>query len=180
MAVADKKYYFVESDYHQEDLFAESDQEDHVPYSATKIYDSEKTDRELNRKIEEANAKIEKLVEKTEKSLNQTKGQMETDFKEVKKQIDESKGRVVETLALFAALFTFLSLQVQIFKEERDAGRMIALILITGGIVTFFVLILDLMIKSKNDSESLQTIRFSLLLAMSMLMIISGVLLMKV
>ncbi|GEM_PF-3709137 len=154
--------------------------EDEEEHGSEKItYDTEAIDKELNDKINAANKRFDSIVASTEAELRSVRKTVNDQLKEVTKQIDESKNRVVETLALFAALFTFLSLQVQIFKDERDPDIVIGIVLITGGLITFFVLILDLMIKSKGESNNLMKTRFFLLFATSILLIIAGTLLIK-
>ena len=160
-------------------------------------YNFEAQDRELNEKINQANEKHEKLVKKTEKQFNATKIEFEKevarmqkqlvedklDLKKdvdlVKDQIDASKDRVVETLAVFAALFTFLSLQVQVFKDETNPNKLLGLVLVSGGLITFFVLILDLMIKTKSETQNFLKTRFYLLFFSSVILIGVGVLLAK-
>lgn len=133
----------------------------------------------INRKLDEANQKFLELEEKIEETKNDTKTRIDKELEVVRQKIDESKTRVVETLGLFVALFTFLSLQVQIFKDERNIDQIIGLVLITGGLITFFVLVLDIMIKNKDDAKGLLKTRFFLLLIVSLLLVAAGILIMK-
>jgi len=141
--------------------------------------DYSETDAYINKKLDEANESFTKLENKVEQIERSTKSKIDKELSDLRLRIDESKSRVVETLALFAALFTFLSLQVQIFKEQTDVDQVLGLVLITGGLITFFVLILDLMIKNKDDAKNFLRIRFFLLLSISVLLIACGILMMK-
>lgn len=134
---------------------------------------------DINRKLDEANIKFLDLEKKIEKTAKETKIQIDKELLDVRQKIDESKSRIVETLGLFVALFTFLSLQVQIFKDERDVDQVLGLVLITGGLIAFFVLILDIMIKNKDDAKGFLRTRFFLLLAISLLLVGAGILIMK-
>lgn len=162
------------------------DKEGHDSDLSSTHYDLADIESRLNDKLAEANEKFDQLINDTKKelkiirkSVKTSESEMEDKIVNVSKEIDESKDRVVETLALFAALFTFLSLEVQVFKGEQDPNKLIGLILIAGGLVTFFILILDLMIKSKGESKDLMKTRFFLLLTMSIFLIIAGILAVK-
>lgn len=133
----------------------------------TKITDAEnkikETQDQFNKKIQNSEARIQHLNKKLEK-----------DMIEVKKGIDDSKNKTVETLAVFAALFTFLSLQVQILRDSKSVHQLMGFSLVSAGLVTFFVLILDLMIKSKSELYVSFYVRFGLLMAVSSALIIVG------
>lgn len=127
--------------------------------------------------LSEANTNFKDLTAKIDKMEADAQVKLDKELSKVKQQIDESKTKVVETLALFAALFTFLSLQMKALTDQTDIDRIIGLILISGGMVTFFVLILDIMIKTRAEANSkIMKIRFGLLLSISILLIISGIL----
>lgn len=131
---------------------------------------------ELNEKIRESNDSYNTIQREIKKLKRDTKKQFKDEMGEIRNKIEQDKNRVVETIGVFAALFTFLSLQVQIMKEEREPIAIIALVLVTGGIITFFVLILDLLVRSRDEVGGIFLLRFCLLLAMSSLMLICGVL----
>jgi hypothetical protein len=107
----------------------------------TRNVDYSETEVALNERISELDKKIDGLVKKTDKIKNDTS-----------REIQESKNRVVETLALFAVLFTFLSAQVSIFKDApRD--KVVPLVFITSGLLIFFILTLDFMISSSTENS---------------------------
>jgi hypothetical protein len=135
---------------------------------------------ELNNKISEANKHFEELTKELDSFKSSMAKKLDDEIGTVKEQVSESKSRVVESLGLFAALFTFLSLQVQVFKDQASTDNVIGLVLITGGLITFFVLILDIMVKTKEDSKYFLKVRFFLLLTMSVLLVASGVMLLKI
>lgn len=137
--------------------------------------------RDLSRKLKEVNEDFEKLTTKIEEVEKETRTKLDNELDKVKGQIVESKTKVVETLALFAALFTFLSLQVQALKEQTSIDRVVGLVLVCGGIVAFFVLILDIIIKTPDDaSTKILKIRFISLLIISLLLVGCGIMFLTV
>src|SRR5690606_13406892 len=73
-------------------------------------YDERSTEA-LNEKIDSAKRDVQRLIKETETKLTEIKKQNKEQYREIKKDIENNKIRIVETLALFVALFTFLSLQ---------------------------------------------------------------------
>ncbi len=134
--------------------------------------------KELNDQLADSKKQIGELIQTTEESFSDMRNKMEKERATVRKQIDESKTKVVETLALFAALFTFLSLQVDVLKGEDDTDKILGLVLITGGLITFFVLILDSMVKTREPVGFLKK-RFVMLYVMSILLVLAGVLMVQ-
>ena len=133
---------------------------------------------QINSDIAEANKKIDKAVKMSQDSANKLQAKVENQLEklrgEVRSQVDDSKNRVVETLAVFAALFTFLSLDVQIFKTQTSPNKIIGLILISGGLITFFVIMLDAMIKHDDDAEKFWQTRFILFYILSIALVVAG------
>lgn len=137
------------------------------------------TEQDIREKLAEANKNFKDLTAKIDKMEADAQEKLDKELGKVKRQIEESKTKVVETLALFAALFTFLSLQVNILTEETNIENIIGLILISGGMITFFVLILDIMVKTHDEANSkIMKWRFNSLLAVTVLLIINGILIM--
>ncbi len=105
-------------------------------------------------------ADIEKRLKKIfEKDIEIIKEELKVGFNEVVKnekkeleaKIDDSKLKVIETLGIFVALFTFVSVEFQIFRSFSSwyAGASFSLIIL--GALTFFVLlIVDLLNKRKQ------------------------------
>lgn len=136
--------------------------------------DFDATIDELNERIAQSDAHFEEIERKIAAMADETQKKIEGDVSIIKEKIEESKARVFETLALFVALFTFLSLQVQIMKDERNINNIVGLVLISGGLITFFVLILDIMVKSKGGSKDHYVFRFFLLLVLCLAFIACG------
>lgn len=135
----------------------------------TRDESTDATTRAINNRIAEANDKISTINKDIIKSREE--------IADLKRQITDNKTKQIETLGLFVALFAFLSVQVQIFKEQRDPIVLIGLSLISGGLITFFVLILDLMIRARHEIDSLVYVRFFLLLTVSLCLSTVGIML---
>lgn len=81
--------------------------------------------------------KIDNAIKETEKDLN--------------KKIDNSKLTVIESLGIFVALFTFISVEFQVFRSYRNAFAISGLSLILLGSISFLLIIFDFYIlQSRN------------------------------
>jgi hypothetical protein len=66
-------------------------------------------------------------------------------------KIEETKSQNIETLGLFVALFTFISVEFSLFKELTDFNMTISLTLIIAGLLIFFVLLLHNVVRTANS-----------------------------
>lgn len=81
------------------------------------------------------------------------------------KKIDDSKIRVIETLGIFVALFTFVSIDFQVFKSYKDPLTISGLILILLGSLSMFIVLLDyLVINSDHGNKIKKELRVELVL----------------
>jgi len=71
-------------------------------------------------------------------------------FKKLKEEIEKSKLKIIETLGIFVALFTFISVEFQTFRIYQDPKEISGLTLILLGALLFFILIFDLILNKEN------------------------------
>ncbi len=118
------------------------------------------------RKLEEADARIQLLesdtrtrisaiearvsdwAEASEKSFEQAIRSQEEEFR---KRIDEVKEKTLTTLGIFVALFSFVSIDFQIFKTVTEWTTAVGLVFISGGLLACFALLVDLLVSSTFD-----------------------------
>lgn len=106
----------------------------------------------------ETQARLDYLKEKIEKY----ESRMEKIKDDLDKKIDDSKIRIIETLGIFVALFTFISINFQVFKSYKNPVAISGLILILLGSLTTFITILDFLII--NGSKKIKEFPVELLL----------------
>jgi uncharacterized membrane protein len=67
------------------------------------------------------------------------------------KKIDDSRTKTIETLGIFVALFTFVSLEFRAFTMFQSFSAISAITLIILGGLILFIIILDLVIKATDS-----------------------------
>lgn len=127
------------------------------------------------------------------KVLKELKSYTDTELKKIKKQIgnftskikkdeynlknkleekiDNSKLSVIETLGIFVALFTFLSIDIQIMRSTFSLIGLLGFILLTLGALLFFVIILHILVVSEKKITS----KFILGLFFTTVFIVTGI-----
>ncbi len=85
---------------------------------------------------EQQRIKIQKEFKKQREDINNA-------LDETKERIENNRNDNVQTLAVFVALFTFISVDFQIFKQISDFYSALSLVMILLGALTFFVLLLN-------------------------------------
>jgi hypothetical protein len=79
---------------------------------------------------------------------------------EIKNELDKAQTRVVETLAVFVALFTFVSIDFQVFKLN-DGYRSLGLILAFAGLLLLFLLALSIILhRDEKAGQPTKTLLF--------------------
>ncbi len=90
---------------------------------------------------------LKKEVDKQTSDLKLKIFEIKKDSKDIKDELEHkiegSKLKVVETLGIFVALFTFISIEFQVFRSYENTIAISGLTLIILGSLTFFVIILD-------------------------------------
>lgn len=79
---------------------------------------------------------------------------LEQKLSDTDKKIEQSKDKNIETLGLFVALFTFISVEFSLFRTITDFSAAVSISFIAAGLLIFFVLILHLVIISSGNNTS--------------------------
>lgn len=127
-----------------------SSDEKETPTNAPKVdigADLERMKQDTLR-IYRKDAEVEKqnLKQQFEETIKDAKRELET-------KIDDSKLTIVETLGIFVALFTFVSIEFQIFRSFSSWYAGASLTLIILGALTFFVLLLTTLLNKKRIKD---------------------------
>lgn len=106
----------------------------------------------------------QKVIDATKKEIN-----------DLKKEVTEFKIKTIEILAIFVALFTFVSVDIQIFKSEISFLSATGTSLITLGALLFFISILHLLLDySQNYLKQNKNIFISIVV-ISVILIAVGI-----
>jgi hypothetical protein len=97
----------------------------------------------------------QKLAEKVEKIATDTSLQISTlKATEVSNNLFQDKlPRFTEILGVFVALFTFVSVEIQVFSRVNSLGRAVIFTFLIFLCMTGFIFMLHMIINLKNDSE---------------------------
>lgn len=143
-------------------------------------------DRAIEEKLHKLEESIKKVVnESGEEFTKKIKVEQEKAEDKFDQKIDSSKISIIETLGIFIALFTFISIDFQVFKSYRDPVAISGLTLILLASIGFLMSIFDffiLEVKKLLDENSVIHARESfvfrrLLFVLELLLIILGVIL---
>jgi hypothetical protein len=131
----------------------------------TNFQKTEKKFNDLNVKLEGNYKNVETLIETQKQEINETLKNYKSDFD---KKIDKDKFKVVELLGIFVALFTFVSVDFQLFKSESVSFTIaLSLVLITAGILLIFILTLEVILNPEKDAN--RRLRWLFMLAGSLI-----------
>lgn len=99
----------------------------------------------------------QEIDKNTEAALVQIKEKIQGTVDDVKKElenkIESSKLTIIETLGIFVALFTFISIDFQVFRFYRDPRAISGLVLIFLGSIFLFIIFFDFFIL-RNQTHS--------------------------
>ncbi len=90
-----------------------------------------------------------KYIASFEEGFNRRIDKIDEKILEYDKKIESSKLSVIETLGIFVALFTFVSIDFQVFRSYRDWHAITGLTLILLSSMSFLVSIFDFIINKK-------------------------------
>ncbi|MFH1233419.1 MAG: hypothetical protein V1649_02085 [Patescibacteria group bacterium] len=76
----------------------------------------------------------------------------------IKDDLNDYKVKMIEVLAIFVALFTFISVDIQIFKSDISKLSALGFTLIMLGTLLIFIIILAYIFDSKNKGTLLTSI----------------------
>jgi len=103
--------------------------------------------------------------------FNQRVSELESDLDKFKDQLDEQRVQFVETLAVFVALFTFVSVDIQVFKSNISTLSAAGFTLIMFSALISFVFILVNLI----DDKKFKRIRTRWWLVATAVLMITGI-----
>ena len=120
--------------------------------------DFRKQQVEINRRNKEFQ---EKYLESFKKEYKDDVAQKTKDLED---KIENSKLSVIETLGMFIALFTFISVDFQVFKSYRDPMAISALTAILIGAIFLFIVVFDYFIlqarKVRKTEENINSQKY--------------------
>lgn len=88
----------------------------------------------------------------------------------VKKELNEYKAKFIEILAILTALFTFISVDVQVFKSEISSLAVAGIVLIMLGALLLFVVVLNMI----NNTENTHNKKNTSVLLISLVLLVAG------
>lgn len=102
--------------------------------------------------IDQQSARIngfEKLVKESQALTNG----YQQEVKDIKSGTEKIKTQFIESLAVFVALFTFVSIDFQIFRVLNDIFSATGLVFITAGLLCGFLMLMDYLLVSDFTSD---------------------------
>lgn len=102
------------------------------------------------------------------------------DFKsEVYEKLSDTKTKIIESLGIFVAFFTFVSVQFQIFDRAENLSNsfLTGLTLILLGGLTTFICLLDQVLNDHKEEKRLRKTRSGRILLIAIFIVLIGVLL---
>lgn len=112
---------------------------------------------EISRLQKDFDSKLEESGKKVDSQNKQLGEKIEIATGKLNEKIRNASSKGIETLGIFVALFTFISLSFGLLKESGNYYLAVALLLVAGGILIGIILLLDLIlsplkINLKNSS----------------------------
>jgi|GEM_PF-3849205 len=89
------------------------------------------------------------------KNYSERTKQIQDDLEKIRHEMSESSNKNIETLGLFVALFTFISVEIQFFKSPLNLIHVIAYSLFLLGALVLLITVLDFILKGKSWSQLL-------------------------
>lgn len=117
---------------------------------------------DVKKELQEAKKEFDEKIEET---IKETKI-------ELSDKIDDSKLKTIETLGIFVALFTFVSVNVQIFTQVTYLKSAMWFTLLLMGALGFFALIVHIIIKEEDKYFNLEYGKFKLYISKKILFLI--------
>lgn len=133
--------------------YQKSEKEDTLIYAITQV-----------KRINVLEEKIKNLEKRTEEKIKKLDEVIKTDVEKITKEtkdelsdkIDDSKLKTIETLGIFVALFTFVSVEFQVFRMLDDPQSIAGLTLILLGSLLTFITVLDSVLSKVKLQEDIK------------------------
>lgn len=99
--------------------------------------------------------KTEEKFNVTENKINELENKLDTIQDKIDNKIENSKIKVIETLGIFVALFTFVSVEFQAFRQMNNLNSIAGMTLIMLGSLSFFVIIMDIVLNNQFSDKKI-------------------------
>lgn len=99
-------------------------------------------------------------------------GVVEAEVRKIKLELNDYKAKIIEVLAIFVALFTFVSVDIQVFKTDISTLSAMGFTLVMLGALLLFILVLAYLFDEEKSKDKL--IRYSLFIT-SIAFIVIGI-----
>ncbi len=124
-------------------------------------------------KFKEWKDEIDKRKEEEDKSLTKLKGDIRGLNSQIKK-LSSNQIRIIETLGIFVALFTFISVNIQIFRNVSDLLSAILFSIILAALTGIIILTVILVIHSYEKEDKSWWKKFRILIGLFIGLIVLG------
>jgi hypothetical protein len=124
-------------------------------------------------KFKEWKEEIDKQKEAEDKSLTKLKGDIRSLNSQIK-ELSSNQIRLIETLGIFVALFTFISINIQIFRNVSDLLSATLFSIILAALTGIIILTMVLVIHSYEKENKTWWIKFKVLISLFMVLIMLG------
>lgn len=131
---------------------------------------------EISRKINALEAYQKKGEEEATESLGGIEERLNKSDKKVRllqKRIRQEKARSIEMIAVFVALLTFISSEIQLFKIVDKPNEVAGFSLLIGGLLVFFVLAMEIVLWGSGLLRK-DRLKFFTLLGVCLLFVLLG------
>lgn len=116
--------------------------------------------------------RYQKLFNKQKRDLNDFRKETDLKIEDTKTKINQTQLKLVESLGIFIALFTFISTSFQIFQnKDVTFNHAVSLILIIGGVLMAFILALHLSFNLYGAKNNLLTLIVLILFMFSLIFV---------
>lgn len=113
-----------------------------------------------NKEIQEVNAPwaeyFKGKLDDFEEKFKQAKKDLENSEKETRSYIESNRIKTIESLGIFVALFTFISIEFQIFKVYTHPYSIVGVSLIFLGSLLLMISVLDFLLNFKESDRGVQ------------------------
>lgn len=116
--------------------------------------------------------RLEEMSESTAKIQIDKMNEYDIKLGEMEKRVKDAQTNVIEALALFAAFFTFVSVNVQIFAGVTNLKSAMWFTILLMGALGFFALIVHIIIKEEDKYFNIEYGKFKLYISRKILFLI--------
>ena len=112
------------------------------------------SEKNQNEVIDKLRKYTDKQIEETLNKIRSANVELEKLRKELRNEIENGRLSTIEALGIFVALFTFISIEFQVFRSYRNPFAISGLTLIFLGSIFLFLVIFDYLIVQARGNEN--------------------------